>query len=40
MLGISTDLDIGGGLKISCAFSDCISSLFSLQESYYQDNSS
>ena len=39
MLGISTYLDIGGGLKTNYAFSDCLSSLFSLQESYYHDHS-
>lgn len=39
MLGISTYLDIEGSLKTSCAFSDYISSLFSLQEIYYQDDS-
>lgn len=38
MLGIHTYLDIGRGLQTNCAFSDCISSLFSLQESYYWGN--
>lgn len=39
MLGISVYLDTEGGLKASCAFFDYISSLFSSEESYYQDNS-